>query len=198
MFTAKSFSIPKLVGISEATILEHIKLYEGYVNFANHILKQIEILKQNTDTTTPEGKNNAYTLGEHLRRFSFEYNGMRNHEIYFETLENGPRPLNTSSDLYKKIIEQWGSFDLWKQEFTTLALTRGIGWAMLTYDKESNTLLHHWIDEQHLGQLQGTQVILALDMWEHSYVHDYLPSGKKKYIEDFFININWDYIASRF
>ena len=34
-------------------------------------------------------------------------------------------------------------------------------------------------------------MILGLDMWEHSYVADYAPSGKKKYIDDFFANLNW-------
>jgi Fe-Mn family superoxide dismutase len=72
-----------------------------------------------------------------------------------------------------------------------LANTRGIGWAMLYYDRKEKKLLNAWIDEQHLGQLQDCSLILALDVWEHSYVADYYPSGKKQYIEDFFKNINW-------
>jgi Fe-Mn family superoxide dismutase len=55
-----------------------------------------------------------------------------------------------------------------------------------------------WVDEQHLGQLSGCSPILALDMWEHSYVADYQPSGKKKYIEDFFANLNWQKIEQNF
>ena len=35
-------------------------------------------------------------------------------------------------------------------------------------------------------------------MWEHSYVADYLPSGKKNYVEDFFLNINWDKVEENF
>jgi Fe-Mn family superoxide dismutase len=50
------------------------------------------------------------------------------------------------------------------------------------------------VDEQHLGQLQGCKPILALDMWEHSFVADYQPSGKKQYVEDFFENLNWSVI----
>jgi superoxide dismutase len=31
-------------------------------------------------------------------------------------------------------------------------------------------------------------------MWEHSFVADYQPSGKKQYVEDFFENLNWNVI----
>jgi superoxide dismutase len=41
-------------------------------------------------------------------------------------------------------------------------------------------------------------MILALDMWEHSYVADYQPSGKKQYVEDFFANLNWVVVEERF
>jgi Fe-Mn family superoxide dismutase len=77
-------------------------------------------------------------------------------------------------------------------------MTRGIGWAMLYYDKKSSALVTAWVDEQHLGQLNGAAPILALDMWEHSFVADYQPSGKKQYVEDFFANLNWSVIKKNF
>jgi len=129
-----------------------------------------------------------------MRRFSFEYNGMRNHEIYFRQFEGGSRSLSENSSLRNAIEKEWGSFDSWLQSFKTLALTRGIGWAMLSYDKRDDHLLISWIDEQHLGQLNGCTTILALDMWEHSFVADYAPSGKKQYVEDFFVNLNWEVV----
>jgi len=41
-------------------------------------------------------------------------------------------------------------------------------------------------------------MILALDMWEHSFVYDYQPSGKKQYVEDYFANLNWGVIENNF
>ena len=82
--------------------------------------------------------------------------------------------------------------------FKAIALTRGIGWATLGYDNHTKRLLTQWIDEQHLGQLNGVQWVLALDMWEHSYVYDYQPSGKKQYVEDFFTNLNWKVAEENF
>ncbi len=77
-------------------------------------------------------------------------------------------------------------------------MTRGIGWAILYYDPETDKLLNAWIDEQHLGHLTSLKVILALDMWEHSYMLDYVPSEKKKYVEAFFANLNWKCVTERF
>ena len=182
-FTAKKFDIPALKGISARTIEEHLKLYEGYVKNANGINDMLG--KLSADPTA-----NAYLIGELNRRFSFEFNGMRNHEVYFSSLEGGAKTLPAGS-AFKKAIESVGvSFDSFLTAFKSLALTRGIGWAVLWYDKNEKRLLHNWIDEQHLGQLNGCQMILALDMWEHSYVADYQPSGKKQYVEDFFANLN--------
>ena len=190
-FTAKKFTIPALKGISGRTIEEHLKLYEGYVKNANAVMDMLG--KYSSD---PVG--NAYVMGELGRRFSFEYNGMRNHEVYFSSLEGGAAPLPAGSALKKAIVETCGSFDAWLAAFKSLALTRGIGWAVLWYDRKDKRLLASWVDEQHLGQLQGCDMILGLDMWEHSFVADYQPSGKKQYVEDFFANLNWEVVENNF
>ena len=98
----------------------------------------------------------------------------------------------------KKIAEQFGSFDAWLSTFKAIALTRGIGWAILYYDTQTGKLLNTWVEEQHLGHLTGLAPILALDVWEHAYVADYHPSGKKQYVEDFFTNLNWSVIEKNF
>ncbi len=183
-FTAKQFNIRPLQGISLTTISEHIKLYEGYVKHANLILEKIESLKN-----VPES---AYELTEARRRFGFEFDGMRNHELYFALLEGEAKNLTENSKLAQKISESFSSIDAWVSDFSSLAKTRGIGWAILYYDRQTNTLLNSWIDEQHLGHLVGLTPIVAIDMWEHSFVADYQPSGKAQYITDFMSQINWD------
>lgn len=184
MFKEKTFAIPTLKGISPKTIEEHLKLYSGYVKNANSVMEKIEEYAKDSE-------NNAYALGELHRRFSFEFNGMRNHEYYFSHLEGEPIQLADGSPLKSEIEKNWVTFDAFLNRFKAIALTRGIGWAMLSYDKVAERLITHWVDEQHLGHLNSTKPILALDMWEHSYVADYAPSGKKNYVEDFFTNLNW-------
>lgn len=187
MFTEQKFTIPPLKGISQKTIEEHLKLYAGYVKNANLILEEIK-----------KGTAGDYALAEMQRRFSFEFNGMVNHEYYFESFLGGAHPLSSGSILRKEIEKEWDSFDAWLARFKTVALTRGVGWAMLYYDPLTKRLLNAWVDEQHLGQLNGCKTILALDMWEHSFVADYLPSGRKNYLEDFFVNLNWEVIEQNF
>ncbi len=194
-FTPKAFKLPVLKGISALTIEEHLKLYQGYVKNANSIMEKLPQYRGYTseDAFAP------YVVGELYRRFSFEFNGMRNHEVYFSSLEGGPVALADGSALKKMIAETWGTFDAWLAEFkTAAATTRGIGWMALWYDNTDKRLVNSWIDEQHLGQLQNCTMIIGLDLWEHSYVADYQPAGKKNYIEDFFNNLNWNVIEENF
>ncbi len=162
----KKFNIPALKGLSVKTIEEHLKLYSGYVKNVNELLAE----------------------KEYNRRFPFEFNGVRNHEVYFSHLEGGSTPLTTGGPIAQV---DW-------EKFKSLALTRGVGWAMVYYDPISKQLIQSWVDEQHLGQLSQCVPILALDMWEHSYVADYQPSGKKNYVEDFFTNLNWQSVEENY
>jgi Fe-Mn family superoxide dismutase len=187
IFTPKTFKIPALIGITAKTIEEHLKLYEGYVKHFNLVHEVVE------NQTIPE-----YARRETYRRQAFEFDGMRNHEYYFAGFEGGPRDISPDSALYKKIVEWTGSFDVFMTIFKNLATTRGVGWAMLGYDKQTDTLIQYWVDEQHFGHLTGVQPIIALDMWEHSFVADYQPSGKKNYVEDFFKNLNWGVVEKNF
>ena len=194
-FEEKKFNIPELKGISAKTIEEHLKLYSGYVKNANGVIDKISTLSAEF---FGNGADNSYLIGELFRRFSFEYNGMRNHEVYFDSLSDGPKALNPESELAKKIVETCQSPDILLMGLKNMALTRGVGWAVLWYDKKDDRLLASWVDEQHLGQLNGCEMILGLDMWEHSFVADYQPSGKKQYVEDFFTNLNWSKIEENF
>lgn len=189
-YTEQKFNIPELAGISTKSVEEHLKLYAGYVKHSNLVLEKI-------GEYMADSEKNAYVLGELQRRFSFEFNGMRNHEYYFKSLEGGTSPLPEDSKLKAMIEKQAPSFEAWLSGFKAIALTRGIGWAVLYYDPIAKQLTHAWIDEQHLGQLNGLQYVLGIDMWEHSFYMDY-GTDKKKYIEAFFNNLNWTVIEENF
>jgi Fe-Mn family superoxide dismutase len=189
-YTPKTFIIPSLIGISEKNISEHLGLYAGYVKHTNLIIDRIAEYSQNPDSFT-------YELGELQRRFSFEYNGMKNHEYYFEQLTEGAHPLPQTDPLMKKIIETFGGWNDFIARMQTIAMTRGIGWALLLQDLSTGQLVTAWVDEQHLGQLNSASFIFGIDMWEHAYVADYQPSGKKQYVADYLANVNWEVVARR-
>ncbi len=180
-FEEKKFDIPELKGISTKNIEEHLKLYAGYVKHTNLISEKIEKYMFNFEE-------NVYIIGELQRRFGFEFNGMRNHEYYFQSLENGARSLAENSQFKKAIEKMFSSFDTWLSNFKTLAMTRGVGWAVLYWDKETEQLINTWIDEQHIGQLNG------LD----AFIYDYPTSEKKKYVDAFFDNLNWEIVEKNF
>ena len=190
-FEELKFKIGELKGISAKNIEEHLKLYAGYVKNTNLIIEKIGELMADPEK-------NAFILGELQRRFSFEYNGMKNHEYYFDSLSGGAKKLKDGSELKKAIEKQAPSFEKWLESFKFLATTRGVGWAVLGWDYDAKQFVHIWIDEQHLGQLNGVCWILGLDMWEHAYVYDYPTSEKKKYVDAFFENLNWEEIEKNF
>jgi Fe-Mn family superoxide dismutase len=189
MYTLEMFTEQQLLPlpfgkITQLTHDEHKKLYTGYVKNANLIMEHgLEFAK--------DSEKYMYELGELQRRFSFEWGGIRNHEVYFKLLEGGAHAPDPESALYKRIIAQWDSIDIFVTRMTMTALTRGIGWSMLYYNRATDSILVGWVDEQHIGQLADCEIIIAIDMWEHSYVADYQPSGKKQYIQDFFAAMNW-------
>ena len=190
-FEEVKFDLPALKGLSAKNIEEHLKLYAGYVKNSNLILEKIEEMSEDSEK-------NAYAICELQRRFGFEFCGMRNHEYYFRLLEGGAKSLDEGSNLKRMIADTWGSFDNWLVRFKAIALTRGIGWAVLFYDPQTKSLLNAWVDEHHLGNLSGLSFIMGIDMWEHSFMIDSLPSEKKKYIDTFFENVNWDFVEENF
>lgn len=184
-----TFDLPELEGISADTIENHLGLYQGYV-------KHVNLIRDKIAAYSNDPQNNAFAMAEMQRRLGFEFGGMRNHEYYFAQLEGGAKALPDGT-LKRKLEEQWGSVDAWLTRFREVALTRGVGWAMLYHDPHTDQLVQTWVDEQHIGQLADLDIILALDMWEHSYMRDYVSSDKGKYIDAFFANLNWEVVSER-
>ncbi|MCA9355804.1 superoxide dismutase [Candidatus Kaiserbacteria bacterium] len=184
-----TFDIPELEGMSRDTIDNHLGLYRGYVKHVNLIQEKIE-------SYSNDFKNNSFAISEMQRRLGFEFGGMRNHEYYFSQFEGGAKNLPEGS-LKTKLEQQWGTFDNWFEHFRQIANTRGVGWAMLYHDPHTDQLIQTWVDEQQIGQLADLDIILALDMWEHSYMRDYTSSDKGKYVDAFFRNLNWEVVSER-
>ncbi len=188
-YETKTFTIPELEGISTETIDAHLGLYAGYV-------KHVNLIREKIAAFATDEENNAYAIAEMQRRLGFEFGGMKNHEAYFAQFEGGATAL-PDGKLKDMICTQWGDINTWLTRFKKIAMTRGVGWAMLYHDETTNQLVQTWVDEQHLGQLVEGKIILALDMWEHSYMRDYLPAAKGDYVEAFFNNLNWEVVAVR-
>jgi Fe-Mn family superoxide dismutase len=189
-YAPKKFKIPKLEGISEESIKQHLALYEGYVKNFNAISeKLIEYAKADSEK-------NAHALSELIRRRSFEFGGMRLHEYYFPQFEGGSTPLSPGSALAKQLQKEYHEY--FEEYFKAIGNMRGPGWAILYWDHQAKQLLAGFTGEQHQGHFVTLPIILALDVWEHAFILDYGATGKGKYLDAFFRNLNWSVVEKRF
>jgi Fe-Mn family superoxide dismutase len=176
-------------GISDTTLQNHFKLYQGYVNNTNTLLEKL-------DGYLNEGKERTPEYAELQRRLGFEFCGMRLHEYYFENLKGNGHP-DTQSMIYGQIEQDFGDFERWKKDFTAVGAMRGVGWAILFYDTRHNRLIDQWITLHQDGILPGVQPLLVMDVWEHAFMPDY-QLNRAGYLEAFFRNINWNEMEKRF
>jgi Fe-Mn family superoxide dismutase len=191
IYTAKTFSLPALEGLSEKQIKVHLGLYEGYVKNVNLIMSTIAAYGQTED----EG--GKYAITELRRRFAFEFDGMRMHEYYFEQFE-GEKGGDRASALAKAAEEKYGSGENFIKHIKEVAGSRGIGWVVVYADPRAKTIHTVFVNDHELGQLAGLPVLLALDLWEHAFMVDYVPAEKKNYVDAFLENLNWTVVEKRF
>ena len=190
-YEAKQFIVPELDGISRKTTDEHLGLYQGYVKNLNTMTALLwDLLKD------PE--KNSHAISELARRRSFEFGGMRLHELYFPQFEGGAKSLDTNGQLAKSLAETYGSLEMTLQAVRQAGMMRGPGWSLLYYDKEGETFQLGFSGEQHMGHVVTLPIVLALDVWEHAFILDYGAQGKGKYIDAFFKNLNWEVVEKRF
>ena len=178
-----------LAGISDAQLAVHFGLYAGYVANTNKFNDLIAQLSKNGQTGT-------HPWAETNRRLGWEYNGMRLHEYYFENLHPGGKG-NPGPRLNAALEKSFGGFETWKNDFIANGSMRGIGWVILYRDPKTGIVSNHWITEHDQGHPAGFTPILVLDVFEHAFMVDYKPAERRKYIDAFFANLNWDEIESR-
>lgn len=178
-----------ITGFSDQLLKNHFTLYQGYVNNTNKLMDTLMMMVRENKMTTPE-------FAELKRRFGWEFNGMRLHELYFGNMVRDGKPLNERSGLAQQINEQFGSYDAWTTAFKAVGMMRGIGWVVLAYDPVGKKLFNVWINEHDVGYLAGTVPLLIMDVFEHAFMLDY---GLKRadYINAFFNAIDWDAIERR-
>ena len=119
------------------------------------------------------------------------------HEYYFEQFEAVDSRQSTVGSLENAAVEKYGSWDSFIAHIREVAGTRGIGWVVVYYDTSGAQLHTVFVADHEVGQLAGLPIILALDLWEHAFMVDYVPAEKKNYVDAFFENINWSLISSR-
>jgi len=182
-YTAKDYSaLIGMAGFSETLLKNHFTLYQGYVTNTNKVLDTLSTMLKEGKTATPE-------FAELKRRLGWEFNGMRLHEYYFVNL-GGKTGIDMGGKLAKKLIAEFGSYEMWEKDFKAVGAMRGIGWTVLYQDVMTGALINFWVNEHDVSNPAGCVPLLIMDVFEHAFMIDY---GLKRadYIESFFKNINW-------
>jgi Fe-Mn family superoxide dismutase len=190
-YQEKKFELPALIDISKESVDAHLGLYAGYVKNFNAISALLPEYAKDSEK-------NAHALAELIRRRSFEFDGMRLHEYYFEQFEVGPAPLTSSGALEQALARDYMKAEHIVPYLTAIGQMRGPGWAILYWDQQAGQFLAGFSGEQHQGHFVTLPIILALDVWEHAYLLDYGTQGKGNYIDAFFKNLNWSVMEARF
>ncbi len=175
-------AMPKL----DAGLLDvHFKLYHGYVDQVN---KLDQMLKEDSEK--------SFTYQAIKRRYGWEYDGMVLHELYFENL-GGNGQLDQGSQLYRKIAQEFGSYENWEKDFKATALIRGVGWVILYLNPKTGALYNAWIIEHDTGPLFSGIPLLVIDLWEHAYLSQF-KLDRSKYLNVIFEYIDWPIVSARF
>ncbi len=117
-----------------------------------------------------------------------------NHTFFWNCMKpaGGGAP---TGDLAARIDKDFGSFDKFKEEFSTAAATQfGSGWAWLIDD--NGTLKVTKTPNAVDPVAEGQKALLTLDVWEHAYYIDF-KNARPGFIKNFLDQlVNWDFVAS--
>jgi Fe-Mn family superoxide dismutase len=194
MYTKKDFShLLGLAGFSDTLLNNHFTLYEGYVNNVNILLTKMNDIREERLSGDDKRKEESAELH---RRWGWEYNGMKLHELYFGNLTKDKDSFDENFNVIKAISERFSSFGNFKNHFAkNVGMFRGIGWvALIKRDEELGVI---WIGEHDEGLLADSKILLIMDVFEHAFITDY---GIKRadYINTFMNAIDWRVVEERF
>lgn len=119
--------------------------------------------------------------------------GHYNHSLFWTLMAPNAGGAPTGA-IASAIEAEFGSFEKFKETFTTAATTRfGSGWAWLVVTAEGKLAVTSTPNQDNplmdIAEVKGSPV-LALDVWEHAYYLHY-QNRRPDYISSFFNLINW-------
>lgn len=180
--------------IDEETMKVHYgKHHAGYTKKLNNAVegtdldgKSIDDILKNLDMSKTAVRNNG--------------GGFYNHNLFWEVMspDGGGKP---SGDLASAIDDAYGSFDKFKEEFSSAAAGQfGSGWAWLCVHNGGKVEICSTPNQDNPLMPDtgcGGHPILGLDVWEHAYYLKY-QNKRPEYIDAFFNVINWNKVAEKY
>jgi len=171
--------------------LHHDKHHQGYVDKLNAAVEKypdlqglaVEDLLVKLDTLPDDIRTTVRNNG----------GGHYNHCLFWLWMspQGGGQP---SGPLLEAILQRYGSFDAFTEEFTTKAVGLfGSGWVWLQPNMDIVTTQN----QDSLLSKGEAAPLLGLDVWEHAYYLDY-KNKRPDYIAAWWNVVNWPVVEQRF
>jgi Fe-Mn family superoxide dismutase len=171
--------------------LHHDKHHQTYVDKLNAAIETAPALKERSlETLLADLTSLPESVQAAIRN---QGGGHYNHSLFWQWMspDGGGEP---SGELASAIIERYGSFQAFVDEFTSKSLgVFGSGWAWLQPNLDIITT-----PNQDTPINQGLEApLLGLDVWEHAYYLDY-KNKRDDYVKAWWNVVNWDFVQSRY
>ena len=192
-----TFELPKLDYSNEALSpimsqetleLHHGKHHQTYITNLNNFIKDTDMAGMSLEDIIEKSSKDKSKAGI-FNNASQHWN----HNLFWKCMKpkgGGSIP----SKLEKKIIEDFGSVEKFKDEFKQAGITQfGSGWCWLSLNNDKLVVTKTANAANPL--IDNLKPILGCDVWEHSYYIDY-RNRRPEYLKAFIDNlVNWEKVT---
>ena len=171
--------------MTEQTFEYHYgKHYKHYVDTLNKLVAGTEYEHMSLEEIIQA------TYGKADKQAIFNNAGQAlNHQMFWMSMRpnGGGAP---KGKLLEMIVEQYGSYDNFKQELKNAAVTQfGSGWAWVVIEDGKVKILK--TSNADTPVAKGLKPLIAIDVWEHAYYLDY-QNRRADFVEAFLDKlVNW-------
>ncbi|QUI25498.1 superoxide dismutase [Vallitalea pronyensis] len=188
MYKPQHYNFSTVKGMTKKQLDEHYALYVGYINKFEEIS---QLLKEKSSYKDP---NATYSTLRSLKKGeSFSLNGVILHQLYFANITG--KKSNISGEILHMINRDFGSYEIFMEMFKSTGLSMR-GWVVLIQSEKNGKLRIIGQDSHDNGSVYNGNPLLVMDVYEHAYMIDF-GINRKKYIDVFFDNINWEVVNNR-
>ena len=169
--------------------IHHTKHHQGYVDKLNKAVEGTDLAEKDVDDVLKDLNSVPEDIKTAVRNNG---GGHSNHRLFWKVMSpnGGGEP---SGKLAEAITAKFGSFEKFKEEFSTAALTRfGSGWAWLVVSNGELDIMSTANQDSPLSE--GKTPLLGLDVWEHAYYIKW-QWQRPKYIEAWWNVVNWKQVG---
>ncbi len=174
--------------------IHHTKHHASYTNNLNGAIESTEMADMSIEDI-------LRNISQHPVAVRNNGGGFYNHNLFWEIMSpnGGGQP---TGDLLSEINNAFGSFDQFREKFSSAAASRfGSGWAWLVM-QNGNLLVTSTPNQDNplmdvVPQEEKGIPVLGIDVWEHAYYLKY-QNRRPEYIEAFWNVIDWEEVAKKF